>query len=394
MATFAYIARDPSGRRITGRIEASNEQTVLAELESRGLAPVRLDLASEAPPEGSRVPTRALGRFYRQLGDLLRAGVPMLRAIRLLAGMRSNRQLARVLAQVGDAVEDGERLADSMARHSRTFPEIQVSIIRAGERAGFIDQALDRLATFMDQRADMQSKVVGNLIYPVVLLVVGAGIVAAALVFFVPRFEEFYADIELPASTRLLMSLSNLMVHWWPLLLIATGGLVAAILYWRRNPAFLRGWERFRMRLPLLGPLGRAIACARFCRVLGTMLENGIPLIESMRIARGAVGSILLAEALDAATEAVSGGDPLARPLEDSGIIDPDVIEMISVGESANNLAEVLVTVADTLESRVDRQLSIAVRLMEPALLLGLALVVLFIFMALIVPMLRMSSSL
>ena len=148
------------------------------------------------------------------------------------------------------------------------------------------------------------------------------------------------------------------------------------------------------MRLPMIGPLGRSIACARFCRVLGTMLENGIPLIESMQIARGAVGSILLAEALDDATEAVSGGESLATPLDASGIIEPDVIEMIMVGESANNLAEVLVTVADTLESRVDRQLAIAVRLMEPALLLSLAMVVLFIFMALIVPMLRMSSTL
>jgi general secretion pathway protein F/type IV pilus assembly protein PilC len=299
-----------------------------------------------------------------------------------------------VLGQVADSVEDGERLAESMARFSRTFPEIQISIIRAGERAGFLDDALERLATFMDQRADMQSKVIGNLIYPLVLLVVGAGIVVAALIFFVPRFEEFYADIELPSSTRLLMMLSHLMVNWWPLLMLVTAGLVALVFHQRRDPAFLRRWERFRMRLPLIGPLGRAIACARFCRVLGTMLENGIPLIESMQIARGAVGSILLAEALDSATEAVSGGDSLATPLDASGIIDPDVIEMIMVGESANNLAEVLVTVADTLESRVDRQLAIAVRLMEPALLLGLAMVVLFIFMALIVPMLRMSSSL
>jgi general secretion pathway protein F len=394
MALFAYIARDSAGRRITGRLEAMNEQSVLTELESRGLAPVRLDVATESPQLGQRVSTRALGRFYRQLGDLLRAGVPMLRAIRLLAGMRSNRQLAAVLGQVADSVEDGERLAESMARFSRTFPEIQISIIRAGERAGFLDEALERLATFMDQRADMQSKVVGNLIYPLVLLVVGAGIVVAALIFFVPRFEEFYADIELPASTQFLMILSNLMVNWWPLLLLLTAGLVSLVFFQRRDPTFLRRWERIRMRLPLIGPLGRAIACARFCRVLGTMLENGIPLIESMQIARGAVGSILLAEALESATEAVSGGDSLATPLDASGIIDPDVIEMIMVGESANNLAEVLVTVADTLESRVDRQLAIAVRLMEPALLLSLAMVVLFIFMALIVPMLRMSSTL
>ena len=394
MALFAYTARDAGGNRVTGRLEAMNEQAVLAELELRGLAPVRLDQTADAPSTGRRVSTRALGRFYRQLGDLLRAGVPMLRALRLLAGMRSNRNLSEVIGQVADSVEDGERLADSMAHFSRTFPEVQISIIRAGERAGFLEGALDRLATFMDQRADMQSKVTGNLIYPIVLLVVGAGIIVAALIFFVPRFAEFYGDIELPLSTRFLMGLSNLMVGWWPLLLLLLGGVVALFIYLRREKAMRRRWESWRMRMPVLGPLGRSIACARFCRVLGTMLENGIPLIEAMQISRGAVGSMLLEDALEDATEAVSGGDSLATPLASSGVIDEDVIEMISVGESANNLGDVLVTIADTLESRVDRQLSVAVRLMEPALLLLLAGVVLFIFMALIVPMLRMSSSL
>lgn len=394
MALFAYIARDAGGKRVTGRLEAMNEQAVLTELELRGLAPVRLDLTSETATSGRRVSTRSLGRFYRQLGDLLRAGVPMLRALRLLAGMKSNRNLSEVVGQVADLVEDGERLADSMTQFNRTFPEVQISIIRAGERAGFLDAALERLANFMDQRADMQSKVIGNLIYPIVLLVVGAGIVIAALLFFVPRFEEFYADIDLPISTRLLMGISNLMVGWWPLLLLALAALVAFFVYLRRDREVRRRWEGWRMRIPVLGPLGRSIACARFCRVLGTMLENGIPLIEAMQISRGAVGSMLLEDALEEATEAVSGGESLATPLAGSGIIDEDVIEMVSVGESANNLSEVLLTVADTLESRVDRQLSIAVRLMEPALLLVLAGVVLFIFLALIVPMLRMSSTL
>ena len=234
--------------------------------------------------------------FYRQLGDLLRAGVPLLRAIRLLAGMRSNRKLAQVLGQVADSVEEGERLADSMAAFPQTFPEIQTSIVRAGERGGFIDSALDRLATFMDQRADMQSKVIGNLIYPIVLLAVGMGIVVAALVFFVPRFEDFFAGMDLPASTVLLMAMSRFTIAWWPLLLVLLAGLVPLTLHARGQVSWRRRFERFRLALPVLGPLGRAIACARFCRVLGTMLENGIPLIESMQIARGAVGSLLLEE--------------------------------------------------------------------------------------------------
>jgi len=394
MATFEYTARDEQGNRVSGRLEGMSEQVVLTELESRGLSPLQLRSAGEVTVGGNRVSARALARFYRQLGDLLRAGVPMLRAIRLLAGMRSNRRLSQVLGQVADSVEEGERLADSMAAFPQTFPEIQTSIIRAGERAGFIDSALDRLATFMDLRADMQSKVLGNLIYPFVLLTVGLGIVLAALVFFVPRFEDFFAGMDLPASTRLLMGMSRFTIAWWPLLLILLVGTVPIFVHARRQRSWRLAVERLRLGLPVLGPLGRSIACARFCRVLGTMLQNGIPLIESMQIARGAVGSLLLEDALVSATEAVSGGDSLAVPLADSGIIDPDVVEMIMVGESANNLAEVLVTISDTLEGRVDRQLGVAIRLMEPLLLLLLAGVVLFIFMSLIVPMLNMSSAL
>ena len=394
MALFAYTARDVGGNRVTGRLEAMNEQAVLTELESRGLAPITLSISSEGPLGGRRIGTRALARFYRQLSDLLGAGVPMLRALRLLAGMRSNRKLAEVTGKVADAVEDGDRLADSLSRFNRTFPDVQVAIIRAGERAGFLESALERLGNFLDQRADMRSKVAGNLIYPIVLLLVGFGIVVAALVFFVPRFEEFYADIELPFSTRLLMGASDLLVVRWPLLLVVVVLVIVLMTSLWRNRAMRQRWERVRLRIPVIGPLVRSIACARFCRVLGTMLENGIPMIEAMQIARGSAGSMLLEDALEAATKAVEGGDSLAPPLESSGMIDEDVLEMISVGESANKLPEVLVSVAGTLENRVDRQLSMAVRLMEPILLLLLAGVVLFIFMALIVPMLRMSSSL
>ena len=394
MALFAYTARDVGGNRVSGRLEATNEQAVLTELESRGLAPITLGVSSEGPDGGRRIGTRALARFYRQLSDLLAAGVPMLRALRLLAGMRSNRKLAEITSKIADAIEDGDRLADSMSRFDRTFPDVQVAIIRAGERAGFLESALERLGNFLDQRAEMRSKIVGNLIYPVVLLVVGFGIVVASLVFFVPRFEEFYADIELPLSTRFLMATSDLMVAWWPLLLVLAVLLGVFIGSLWRNRVMRQRWERIRLRIPVIGPLARSIACARFCRILGTMLENGIPMIEAMQIARGSAGSALLEEALEEATEAVEGGDSLAPPLESSGMIDEDVLEMISVGESANKLPEVLVNVAGTLENRVDRQLAIAVRLMEPMLLLVLAGVVLFIFMALIVPMLQMSSSL
>ena len=394
MAMFAYSARDREGRKVSGRMEASNQQAALFELESQGLAPMELSTASASAGSTRSSSPRVMSRFYRQLSDLLKSGVPLLRSLRLLGGMKSNARLSEVILRVADSVEDGERLADAMTRHEQVFPEIQISMIRAGERAGFLDDALERLGLFLERRAELRSKVIGNMIYPIVLLTVGAGIVLAALIFFVPRFEEFYADMELPLATRILMASSDFVIGWWPLILLVSGGIFFLLFSRRRDPAQRLRIERINLGLPVIGPLTRSLACARFCRILGTMLENGIPLVESMKIARSSIGSATLEQALADAVDAVESGETLARPLAQSDFMEEDVLEMISVGESANNLALVLVKVAETLEDRVDRQLSLAVKLMEPLLLLLLAGVVLFIFMSLIVPMLQMSSNL
>ena len=391
---FAYSARDREGRKVSGRMEASNQQAALFELESQGLAPMELSTASASAGSTRSSSARVMSRFYRQLSDLLKSGVPLLRSLRLLGGMKSNARLSEVILRVADSVEDGERLADAMTRHEQVFPDIQVSMIRAGERAGFLDEALERLGLFLERRAELRSKVVGNMIYPIVLLTVGAGIVIAALVFFVPRFEEFYADMELPLATRILMASSDFVIGWWPVILLASAGLFCFFFSRRHDPTQRLRVERINLGLPLIGPLTRSLACARFCRILGTMLENGIPLVESMKIARSSIGSATLEQALADAVAAVESGETLAQPLAQSDFMEEDVLEMISVGESANNLALVLVKVAETLEDRVDRQLSLAVKLMEPLLLLLLAGVVLFIFMSLIVPMLQMSSNL
>ncbi|MHC5114563.1 MAG: type II secretion system F family protein, partial [Planctomycetota bacterium] len=214
-----------------------------------------------------------------------------------------------------------------------------------------------------------------------------------ALVYFVPKFRDFYGSIEIPTPTRVLLGTSDLLTHYWPVLLIVTGATVAAAMWLWRRPAAQRRLTIMQMKVPKLGPLLRSMAVGRFCRVLGTMLANGIPLLAAMQISRDAAGNVLLAEAIDEATEAVRAGETLVKPLSESGLFGEDVIEMISVGESANNLPDVLITIAETIEKRVDRMLAIFLRLMEPALLLSLAGVVLFIFIALIVPMMRMSSA-
>ncbi|MGI9015392.1 MAG: type II secretion system F family protein [Phycisphaerales bacterium] len=397
MGTYSYIARDTNGARIAGRLSGSTEQVVLAELHARSLSPVRIDEVREShalPVLGNRgVRTRTLAGFYRQLADLLRAGVPLLRALKLLARGKSQPRLAAVVRIISEQVAEGERLADAMAAAPEVFPSVQVAMVRAGETGGFLEEVLLRLGAFLEHQADMKSKVVGNLIYPIVLLALALAVVVGALVFFVPKFETMFARLELPLPTRLLLGMSNALTQHWLMCVIVTGVLVATLLWMLRQPSVRRRIAELTLRVPGLGPFISSLAVARFARMLGTLLGNGIPMLQSMRISRDAAGHPVLADAVDAAVEAVRAGETLAEPLAASGMIADDVIEMVSVGEAANNLPDVLVTVADTIEKRIDRMLATLLRLMEPLLLLLLAGVVVFIFIALFMPMMQMSSA-
>lgn len=396
MPTFSYIARNAAGQKIEGRLAGTSSAAVLAELQGRALAPVRVEEVRDTPRLGMQrsVGVRPLAGAYRQLADLLRAGVPLLRGLRLLGRSKSNPRLAATMDKVADAVADGQRLADAMAAHAEVFPPVQIAMVRAGEKGGFLDAVLARMGAFLEHQADLRARLIGSLIYPMVLIGVGLGIVIFALIVFVPKFKDFYARIELPWPTQVLLALSNLMTHWWLPLLAATA--IVGVLLWRmlRLPRIERILATWRTRWPGVGPLTRALAVGRFARILGTLLENGIPMLQAIQISRDAAGNLLLAEAIDRAGEAVRAGETLSRPLAESGLFDDDVIEMISVGESANNLPQVLVTIADTIEKRVDRLLGVFLRLIEPALLMCMAGAVLFIFVALIVPMMRMSAGL
>ncbi len=393
MSNFAYIARDSSGNRVTGTVSAATEQAVVAELQSRELAPVKVREVKEHFQIRRGVSVRHLGSSYSQLADLLRVGMPLLRALQLIGRNKSNPRLAGVWSSIAEDIEEGARLGDAMAAHSDIFPPIQIAMVRAGERGAFLEQVLARLGSFLEQQADTRARVIGNMIYPLVLLSVGFCIVIGALVFFVPKFAPFYSRIEIPLPTKILLGASDALVNHWLLLIVAAAALIAAITWVKRQPAVRRAVAEYQLRIPKLGTLISSMAVARFTRILGTLLDNGVPLIQSMQISRDAVGHVLLAEAIDEAVEAVRAGEPLARPLAGCGVLSEDVSEMIAVGESANNLPHVLATIADTIEKRVDRMLTIFVRLMEPLLLLALAGVVLFIFVALIVPMVRLSGS-
>jgi len=394
MPTFEYTALDNGGARVSGALGGATEAAVLAELETRRLTPIRVIEKRQRKSLRRGVPARALASSYTQLGDLLGAGVPMMRSLALLSRQKSSPKLSGVYRSVAEAVSDGGDLGEAMARHSDVFPRTHIAMVSAGEKGGFLEQVFQRLGAFVTGQAELRSKLLGGLIYPAVLVVFGVAILAVIFGIFIPKFEPLFARLdELPAITTVVLAFSKLVSGYAWLVAIALVALVAGFVAMRRSPAGAHRLARYRNSIPLVGPLTRDIAAARFCRMLGTMESNGVPLIQAMGIARDAAGHLLLEAAIDKAIESVRAGEALAPPLGASGMFSEDTIEMISVGEAAGNVDQVLLNIAGAIERRVDHTFTVGVRLIEPLLLAVIAVVIATVAVSLILPMMQLSGS-
>jgi general secretion pathway protein F/type IV pilus assembly protein PilC len=311
--------------------------------------------------------------------------------------------LRPILQDVREQVADGTRLAASLQRHPRVFPELVVSMVRAGEEGSFLEDVLKRIATFTEHQENLKSRVLGALVYPVFLLVIGTIILTVILVVFVPKFATIFERMaergQLPWATTLLLSVSDGVqtYGWLVALLVVLGGV------WLRQAVQTETgrlrFDRFRISMLKVGPVSfgfgdivRSVAIARFCRILGTLLQNGVPILQSLRIAKDATGNKVLSTAIGEAADSVSTGESLAGPLAASGEFPDEIVEMIAVGEEANNLEQVLVDVADTMERHTNRQLEMFVRMLEPVMLTLIAGVVLFVVVALLLPILQSSG--
>jgi len=396
LGTFRYTALSSRGDRVEGLLVGETEQAVLAELESRQLTPVKIEARAEASQSGRGVPVRLLGESYEQLADLLRAGVPLLRGLKLLGARRSRPRVGQVFSQLAQGVEKGSDLATAMNERPEVFAPVHVAMVRAGEKGGFLEEVLAQLGKLVVKQAELKAKVIGNMVYPMMLVVMGIGIGGVIFGVFVPKFRPMFDKMKggLPFLTQVVFGASDAVTKYG----FATAVLVAiaaiALLVALRKPGMKERLEVFKTRLPVIGPLIRGFATARLCRLLGTMLSNGVPMLAALQIAKDGAGNILMQRAVEDAAEAVKAGQHLAPPLVKSGLFDDDITEMISVGEAANNLDEVLVKIAETVESRLDRALGVAIRLIEPLLLVMLAGIVGIVAAALLLPLTKLSSSL
>lgn len=403
MPSFTYTAKDPTGRTLTGVMQADSEAAVVRTLDQRSLFPVQIvpeaqrnqtPLAQLASVAGARVRLRHLSATYGQLADLLGAGVPMLRSLEILSKTSASPALSAVFGAVREGVSGGATLADALAAHPEVFGELDVAMVRAGETAGFLEDVLTNLATFLERQDDLRSKVTGAMIYPVILATFAAVAVTALLVWLVPKFEQFLSSLPLPLPSKVLFAVSNVLRGYWPAVLVVTVVLVGAAVGWVRSEMGRRIWDRLKLRIPVAGRAIRMVAITRFCRVFGTMLTNGINILEALAISKDAVGNSQMRTAIEEAAENVRAGESLAEPLRRSEFFPTEIIEMIAVAEESNQLEKVLVQIADTVERRTNRQVDMAIRLIEPLILLVMASGIAFVAAGLYYPILTMASTL
>lgn len=402
MPKFDYVALQESGLEVTGVADGASEQEVLQGLASRDLLPIRIEQA--ATFGGSKswfkrgVRKRHVAIFYSQLSDLLRSGVPLLRALELLGRRNTSPPLQQVIQTVREQVAEGTPLAEAMARHPKAFSELALSMIRAGEEGSFLDQVLKRVAVFSRKQEELKSQVIGALAYPVFLLTMGTIIVTGLLVFFVPRFAPIFERIgargELPWATTALLGFSGLLRDYGVLLLFLLGLAVFGAARFLATEAGRLRLDHLRLTIYGIGPVLQCLALSRFCRILGTLLTNGVPILRSLRIAKDATGNRLLSNAIAAGSESIATGGSFTDPLTASGYFPEEVVEMIAVGADSNNLEEVLIEIGDNLERDAQLRLELFVRLLEPVMLFLIAGLILFVVAALLLPIFQSSGAL
>ncbi|GMU24086.1 MAG: pilus assembly protein PilC [Phycisphaerae bacterium] len=398
MATYTYKAKTRSGQTVTGVLTAENHQAALRTLDDRSLFPILVNEGSQASKatisgRKRKVRLKKLATFYSQLADLLRAGVPVLRALDVLSRQSSDPLLAEILRDIHSDVSGGETLADSMAKHPNAFNELGIAMIRAGEQGGFLEDVLLRISSFTERQDELRNKLVGSMIYPALLFVAGSGAVTFLMVGVIPKIRGLLDRVEKPWLTTAVFGVSDFIGNSGLYVLAAVAlGVALSIPYFKTDEGSLR-LDRMKLKAPVLGKIIQMVALCRFCRILGTMLHNGVPILQALKVSKDSAGNRVLAMEIDRAADSVQKGDSLAAPLGTSGMFPMDIVDMIAVAEESNSLETVLVQIADSNETRTARQIDLGVRLIEPLMLMLMAGIVLIIAVALLVPILRMSTA-
>lgn len=399
MPLYHYRASDPGGNVVTGTLEAREERLVVQHLQQGGLIPLRISQKEEAAgwksslgrSRGPRVPLKEVVHFTQELGALLKAGLPLDRSLLALQEVTSRSSMKEILAQVHRDLQGGKTLSDSLARH-RVFSSLYVSLVAAGETGGFLDDALERLGDYLKTVSDFRSYLISALIYPVILVVVACLLLTLMLLFVVPTFEDFFKQMgpNLYWSTQILLALSHgFRSYWWAVGLL-TALAVMILVRLARSPQGQMTIDRFKMTAPFVGDLSRRVAAAFFAKTLGTLLNNGVPMVTSLKVVINSVANRFMARSLSGVLANVEKGQQLSVLLKKAGMFPELFLQMIAIGEETGNLGDMLLSAALSLENDARTAVQRLMALLEPVLILGTAVLVAFFIVSLMLPILNL----
>jgi type IV pilus assembly protein PilC len=413
MSNYSYVAVDPQGMETRGTLDVADQSEALRRIKEMGLFPTKV-----LSPDGSRhraTATRRRARargwhlpilrlwgrikparlavFTRQLATLVEAGMPLLRSLRTLDEQEENREVKRVIGELALAIESGSSFGEAVAMHPRVFNRLYVNMVKAGEISGALEVTLRRLAEFMEKAQKIKGKVKAAMFYPTAVLVVAVGILTLLMGYVLPRFQAVFEGLfegrPLPAFTRFVMRLSEIFQHRFLLVgaaVVALGVLLALALRtsWGRCT-----FDRLKLALPVFGPVFRKLAISRFSRTLGTLVSNGVPILQALNIVKETAGNVIVGQVVSTVHERVKEGDPIAPTLKASGVFPAMVAGMVDVGEQTGALPEMLMKIADNYDDEVDNAVSAMTSLLEPIMIVFLAVVVGSIVIAVFLPLVQ-----
>ena len=425
MPKFSYVAMDSKGKETKGTLEVASQNEAVGRLKEMGFFPTKVVEVEKGKPDakakgaasakggkgkkgganlnikipglGGRVKPKVLTTFTRQLATLVDAGLPLLRGLRVLEKQEVNPTLKDIIGQLGVSIEGGSTFSEGLAQHPKVFNKLFVNMVKAGEIGGVLEVCLARLSEFMEKAEKIKGKVIAAMFYPVAVMFVAVVILAVLMVWVVPKFKDIFKDMlpgeSLPGFTRFVLGVSEVIKDHFILTFIGLVVLFVSLTAFIRTRFGRRVFDKFKLNMPVMGPVISKVAISRFARTLGTLVSSGVPILQALTIVKETSGNVVIGSAVQAVHESVKEGETITAPLEASGVFPPMVISMVDVGEQTGALPEMLMKIADNFDDEVDNAVAAMTSLLEPIMIVFLAVIVGSIVIALFLPLIKLMES-
>ena len=421
MATYTYVAIDNHGKEMNGTVEAETSTLAISQIRDIGYFPTKVyekfpasrtsksaksaksggnagvNIQIKLPGIGDKIKPKHLSVFVRQLATLLDAGLPLLRSLNVLRDQAKPGIMQDTLSEVSADIEGGSTFSDALAKHPKSFSKLFVNMIKAGEVGGILEAVLERLAEFSEKEEALKRKIKSAMVYPILVTVAAVGILAFLIIMVIPTFKKMFDDFdtELPGATVFLLKTSDLFKDWKSILIIL-GALVGIFIIYKLIRKTQKGEyysDKFKLYLPIIGPLTRKTAIGRFARTFATLIGSGVPILQALTIVRDTSGNEVIAQAMVSVRDSIREGESIAVPLQESGIFPPLVINMVDVGEETGALDKMLLKVGDTYDQEVDAAVEALTSIIEPVMIIFMGIIVGFIVIALFMPLIKLATA-